>query len=103
MRELACFFKALSTKKLAEPDLELQKVLDFKIKIESERILLHKTFSSIEEFKTMLRSTLAKWLREISGEVKPGAVVFIPDELIFSPSIINVIQDDVSVNENSLE
>jgi len=67
MRDLACFFKSLSPEQLAEPDEELQKVLNFKMKLESEKKQLFGTFSSTREFETLLRRALAKWLRAITG------------------------------------
>jgi tetratricopeptide (TPR) repeat protein len=91
MRELACIFKSISPKQLAVPDEELRKVLDFKMKLESEKKQLYGTFSSAEEFKTLLRSALARWLRAITEGDGSKEMVSEPNQPIESPSIISII------------
>lgn len=56
---LACFFKSQSPEQLAETDEELEKVLKFKMRLESEMKQLFGTFPSTGEFETLLRR--ASW------------------------------------------
>jgi len=59
MRQLICFFKSVPPNQLADPGKELQKVLDFKKKLETKKSLLYSTFSSLSEFNQLLRKNLS--------------------------------------------
>jgi len=64
MIQLVCLFKSVPPSQLADPGPQLQKVIDFKRHIESEKKLLYSNFISIDEFKSLIWKNLAKWLRD---------------------------------------
>ena len=64
MKQLVCLFKSVPPNQLADPGIQLKKILQFKRKIEKEKSLLYKNFSSLEEFNYQIRRNLAKWLRD---------------------------------------
>ncbi|MEM9546221.1 MAG: tetratricopeptide repeat protein [Bacteroidota bacterium] len=64
MKQLICLFKAVDEGHLIDPGKQLSKVIEFKRTIEQEKKLLYVTFSSIDEFKNLIRKNLAKWLRD---------------------------------------
>jgi tetratricopeptide (TPR) repeat protein len=64
MRQLVAFFKSVEDRQLSDPGSQLQKVLDFKKKLETEKTLLFDTFDNSENLKQKLRRNLAAWLRD---------------------------------------
>lgn len=63
MREIVVFFRGVDAALLSDPGPQLQKVLDFKRKIEDEKRLLFETFDSPESFGEKLKRHLASWTR----------------------------------------
>lgn len=74
MRQVVVFFKAVDHARLADPGPQLQKVLDFRRQLESERSLLFTTFDDPGAFEQRLRRHLATWLydHEHGHAAKPG-------------------------------
>lgn len=64
MRKLVMMFKAVDPKQLSDAGPQLQKVLEFRKTIESEKNHLFHNFDSIEIFRKLLRRHLAAWLRD---------------------------------------
>lgn len=64
MRDIAVLFKGVNELQLADPGPQLQKVLDFKARLEREKRLLYGTFDSEAELGRILRMHLMRWLRE---------------------------------------
>ncbi len=72
---MVCLFKSVPPNQLADPGRQLQKVIDFKRKIEDEKKLLYSNFSSSKEFTDLVRRNLSKWLRYDNLQ-KDGGYVF---------------------------
>lgn len=68
MSQIVCLFKSVPPNQLADPGPQLEKVLEFKKKIEKDKTLYYSSFSSIDEFGLLIRKNLAKWLREDKSE-----------------------------------
>ncbi len=64
MNQIVCLFKSVPPHQLADPGPQLQKVIDFKRKIGNEKKLLYSNFTSVDEFNSLIRKNLAKWLRD---------------------------------------
>lgn len=79
MREIIVFFKAVTPRQLSDPGEQLQKVLNFKTKLEQEKKLFFDTFDTLAAFQDKLRRYLAQWLRlheTGAGKVKRPSVDF---------------------------
>lgn len=74
MREVLIFFKAVDPSKLSDAGPQLQKVLDFRRRIEEEKKHLHYTFDDLAAFSHRIRGHLARWVRdhEAGGTVEPS-------------------------------
>lgn len=64
MLDVVVLFKGVSDRQMSDPGSQLQKVLDFKKRLEAERRVLYRTFDTLDEFTDELRRLLAKWLRD---------------------------------------
>ncbi|WP_146076427.1 tetratricopeptide repeat protein [Rhizobium grahamii] len=62
LRNICLFFKNVDADRLRDPGPQLQKVIEFRQQIESEKKYLFKTFNDISEFQHVLRANLARWL-----------------------------------------
>ena len=82
MKQIVVLFKAVPENQMSDPGLELNKVLDFRKKLEQDRTLLYSTFSSIGEFNRRIRRHLGAWLRNPieNQEVVPVEPMLILDE-----------------------
>ncbi len=67
MRHLVVFFKAVDNRQLSDPGPQLQKVLDFRKKLETDKTLYYHTFDELFVFEKRLRHHLAAWVREHEG------------------------------------
>jgi hypothetical protein len=63
MKGIVVLFKDVDNGRLIKPDEQLQKVLDFKKKLEEEKILFYQSFSNIEQLKSWLRRCMSKWIQ----------------------------------------
>ncbi len=77
MRQIVALFKAVDERRLNDPGPELQKVLDFKKRLEEEKTILFKTFEGPDDFEKILRAILAQWRRD--GEQGQTAKVRKPE------------------------
>lgn len=66
MLDVVVLFKGVSDRQMSDPGTQLQRVLDFKKRLEAERRVLYRTFDTLDEFTGELRRLLSKWLREWS-------------------------------------
>lgn len=66
MLDVVVLFKGVSDRQMSDPGAQLQRVLDFKKRLEGERRILYRTFDTLEEFANELRRLLGKWLRDWS-------------------------------------
>jgi hypothetical protein len=64
MRDIVVFFRAVDVRMLSDPGVQLQKVLDFKKKLEEEKRLLFYTYDEISLVEKRLRYHLAQWVRD---------------------------------------
>ena len=64
MRQLVLMFKAVDARQLSDPGRQLDKVLEFREKIESGKSHLFHSFDTPEGFRILLRRHLADWLRD---------------------------------------
>lgn len=72
MRDLIVFFKTLSLEKQADPGRQLQPVLDFRKKLETEKKLLFESFDELPTLREKLQRHLARWIRDHEqGESTP--------------------------------
>lgn len=56
--EIFCFFKHVDVASLADPGEQLQKVLQFRRRLEASHQLLYRTFSTVAEFRAELKTHL---------------------------------------------
>ncbi|MFK7787404.1 MAG: hypothetical protein AB8B56_19930, partial [Crocinitomicaceae bacterium] len=101
MKQVVCLFRSVSPNQLADPGPQLEKVLDFKRRIEEEKQLLYSNFSSINEFTDLIRRNLSKWLRDDNSE--EGGYVLPNDPLEITPEIIPVEEDFTQTSDAHLE
>lgn len=79
MKEIIVFFKAVETRNLSDPGEQLQKVIDFKKKLEKEKQLLFYTYDVIELLQDKLRAHMAQWVHEHeTGQIKKKVPPYIP-------------------------
>jgi tetratricopeptide (TPR) repeat protein len=64
MSDLMVCFKGVDDAKMADPGPQLLKVLDFRREMEDQKKIFYETFDEVERFCDLLRSRLAKWLRD---------------------------------------
>lgn len=67
MRDIVVLFKGVDDRQMSDPGSQLQKVLDFKKRLESERRVLYRTFDTLHEFADELQRLLSKWSRDWSS------------------------------------
>ena len=67
IRNICLFFKDVEASKLRDPGPQLQKVLEFKERIGTERRHLFKCYANQDEFAETLDKNLGKWLRDHRG------------------------------------
>src|ERR1051325_843545 len=67
IRNIALFFKVVDARQLRDPGEQLQKVLEFKKRIEEGKRYLFKAYADVEDFCETLEGHLAKWLRDHTG------------------------------------
>jgi len=72
MEELLVFFKSVETERLSDPGPQLQKVLDFRARLERDRTLLFQQVETTRDFEDRLRSFLAEWVRRHEGGSRKG-------------------------------
>jgi tetratricopeptide (TPR) repeat protein len=105
MREIVVFFRGVDPAILADPGLQLQKVLDFKRQIEEDKKLLFETFDSPESFSDKLKRHLASWTRyhESLGKVLPAQAAETAEvvEAFYSTAAHNEEVDRNDVEENA--
>ncbi len=73
MVDVAVLFKHVDPSRLADPGAQLQKVIDFKKKLERERAVLYWTFGLVDEFEKRLRQLLLEWIRLPAKSATPIA------------------------------
>jgi tetratricopeptide (TPR) repeat protein len=78
MRDIVLFFKALEPRRLTDVGPQLEKVLAFRKEREYRKDLLYYTYDSIDYFKTLVRRTLAAWLRSHEDISAKKASVSLP-------------------------
>jgi len=64
MRQLVMMFKSVDAQQLSDPGPQLQKVLEFRQNMESQKTHLFHSFDTTESFRKLLRKHLAAWLRD---------------------------------------
>ncbi|HET9639596.1 MAG TPA: tetratricopeptide repeat protein [Allosphingosinicella sp.] len=62
MRDVVVFFVSVDPGKMSDPGPQLQKVLDFRKKIEADKKLLYRQVENADDFADALRAHLARWL-----------------------------------------
>ena len=64
MRDICVYFKAVNPRQLSDPGAQLQRVLKFRKKLETDKTHTFVTFDGLEVFKQYIRGLLAKWKRD---------------------------------------
>ena len=67
MKQMGVLFKTVDAAMMADPGPQLQKVLEFKKKLEEEKSGLYKTFEDVDGFEILRWKDLAHWCREHDG------------------------------------
>lgn len=75
MADVVVFFKGTPDRQLSDPGTQLQKVLDFRKKLEVERRVLYRNFDDLAEFSMHLRRLLSKWSRDRRNGGSPKATL----------------------------
>jgi tetratricopeptide (TPR) repeat protein len=70
MKQIVCAFKSVCPEQLADPGKQLEKVLEFKKELEESKELLYSSFFSVDEFKSIIRKQLGRWLLNHENEAK---------------------------------
>ena len=92
MKDIIVIFKSVSTRQMADPGKELNKVLAFRKKLEQEKRVKYLTFSSKKEFERIILMHLSKWLRNNegrSGDEDTGEPI---DPIPISPQETDVVE-----------
>jgi len=100
MKQVVCIFKSVSPINLADPDVQLQKVLEFKRKIETEKLLLYTTYLSLDEFGEFLRRNLGEWLRNENQTINEESIISSKYEH-HENSLLIENNGDLILNENT--
>ena len=106
MRQIVIFFKGVDTEQLADPGLQLKKVLDFRKKLEDEKDFLFRTFDTPKEFEKLLRRYLAQWVRDAEdGQtdkvIPPKPLPTAPETAIKDGGIQPSHQEDEKLSDES--
>jgi tetratricopeptide (TPR) repeat protein len=64
MQDVVVLFLSVDTGKMSDPGPQLQKVLDFRKKIEADKKLLYRQVENADDFADALRAHLARWLHD---------------------------------------
>lgn len=64
MRQIIIFFKYVDERRLSDPGEQLQKVLAFRKKLESEKTHLFHVYDTVKDFEKWLRKYLMQWVRD---------------------------------------
>lgn len=67
MGDALLLFKGVSEAQLSDPGDQLKKVLSFKNELEESKDWLYKTFDSVDELRSEVRSRLLAWAKVTSG------------------------------------
>lgn len=86
MADVVVFFKGTPDRQLSDPGIQLQKVLDFRTKLEAERQVLYRNFDDLAEFSMHLRRLLSKWARDRRDGGSPKATLPPPAQVAESPT-----------------
>jgi hypothetical protein len=70
MQDILVLFKPPTRKQRADPGPQLDKVLEFRQRLEAERELLFATYNDVEEFADSLRTHLGAWLLKHERSVR---------------------------------
>ncbi|MEM1203273.1 MAG: DUF4062 domain-containing protein [Acidobacteriota bacterium] len=68
MQQLVVLFRGVAPERLADPDPQLDSVLDFRGKLEAGKRDLYGTFDEVGEFRRSLRRALGAWRRAAKAE-----------------------------------
>lgn len=104
MKQIVVLFKAVPPNQMSDPGRELQKVIDFRKKIEASRSLLYSTFSTVDEFKKIIQRNISQWLREKDQKVKKTGLINAAENTIVNNSTITKPEPDLeqeSTDEDS--
>jgi tetratricopeptide (TPR) repeat protein len=80
MRDLVVMFKGVDPRQLSDPGPELEKVLEFKQRLESEKSILYSTFDTVAEFERHIQRHALGWLRTVVTEPAGEGSCDSPDE-----------------------
>lgn len=95
MRQVVIYFKSPDPQQLSDPGEQLQRVLEFKKRLEAEKHHLYVTFDVPESFAEKLRRDLGRWLRDheqglppiaASQQVPPAPLSALADPLPIPPT-----------------
>jgi hypothetical protein len=64
LKQIVVLFKQVDAQRLQDPGTQLQRVLEFRKELETNRNLLFSTFTEVAELEEKLRGQLGAWLRQ---------------------------------------
>jgi tetratricopeptide (TPR) repeat protein len=64
MRDIAMLFRGVDPRQLSDPGAQLQRVLDFKKKLQAERAFLYQTYDDLSEFAQHVQRCIYRWARD---------------------------------------
>jgi len=80
MRDILVLFKAIDPARMVDPGAELQKVMDFRARLEEPKSLMYETFDSDERLRRSLNRKLREWLEDDAPK-RPRSIV-IPETTV---------------------
>lgn len=80
MRDILVLFKTVPSDRLRDPGAGLQKVLDFRARLEASKRLMYENFDSLESLDRIISRKLAEWSKPLAG--KEPVTVSIPDAVV---------------------
>lgn len=95
MRKIVILFKAVNERQLSDPGSELKKVLDFRRELEESASFLYHTFDATDDFREIIRSHLADWVREHEKFKQNGSIASTP-----TTSILPAVTQQASPTES---
>ena len=80
MRDILVLFKAVDPARMVDPGPELQRVMDFRARLEESKSLMYETFDSDERLRRSLDRKLRDWLKD--DEPKQPRRIVIPETTV---------------------
>ncbi len=70
MKDIIVLFKGVELRQMSDPGVQLQKVINFRKKLEENKSFLYESFDTVEEFSKIIKRHLSNWIRESESNKK---------------------------------